>query len=118
MNQEQGGAPGRVLRYQLTAIGAPGPNLYIAEEVADNHFKIAGGRPGLKVSWQVTGIRQDAWANAHRIPVEEVKPEKERGSYLHPELFGQPEEKGVEWARNPEQMKQLQKLRDHAKPKP
>jgi len=29
--------------YQLTAMGAPGPNLYIAEEVHQTHFKIAGG---------------------------------------------------------------------------
>jgi hypothetical protein len=53
-----------------------------------NRFKIAGGKPNAEVSWQVTGIRQDAWANAHRIPVEEDKTEKERGTYLHPELFG------------------------------
>jgi hypothetical protein len=75
-------------RYQLTAMGAPGPNLFIAEEINGNHFSIAGGKPGMKVSWQVTGIRQDAWANAHRIPVEEEKPANERGYYLHPELYG------------------------------
>jgi len=85
--------------YQLTAIGGPGPNLYIAGEVANNQFKIAGGQAGLKVSWQVTGIRQDAWANAYRIPVEEAKPEPERGRYLHPAVHGQPEEKAVDWAR-------------------
>jgi hypothetical protein len=33
----------------------------------------------MKISWQVTGIRQDAWANAHRIQVEVEKPERERG---------------------------------------
>jgi hypothetical protein len=82
-------------RYQLTSIGAPGPNLYVAEEVAGNHFKIAGGSAGAKVSWQVTGIRQDAWANAHRIKVEEDKPESERGTYLHPELFGASTDKAV-----------------------
>ena len=62
----------RDFRYQLTCIGGFA-NVYIAEEVANNRFKIAGGRKGLKVSWQVTGIRQDAWANANRIPVEEDK---------------------------------------------
>ena len=51
----------RDFRYQLTAIGAPGPNLYVAEEVASNRFKIAGGGRGSKVSWQVTGIRRDEW---------------------------------------------------------
>jgi hypothetical protein len=82
-------------RYQLTAIGAPGPNLYVAEEISGNRFKIAGGKPGAKVSWQVTGVRQDAYAKAHRIPVEEDKPTEQRGHYLHPELFGATEKEAV-----------------------
>ncbi len=77
-------------RYQLTAIGAPGPNLYIAAKIKGNQFKIAGGTTGMEVSWQVTGIRQDAYANAHRIPIEETKPAPERGRYIHPEVFGKP----------------------------
>ncbi|MGH8003115.1 MAG: hypothetical protein ACRECJ_00105, partial [Limisphaerales bacterium] len=52
-----------------------------------------------------------AYANAHRIPVEELKQDKERGYYLHPELFGQPEEKGVEWAHRPEMMKEMKERR-------
>jgi hypothetical protein len=47
------------------------------------------------VSWQVTGIRHDAYAEAHRIVVEEAKAPEERGYYLHPDLFKQPPEKGV-----------------------
>ena len=78
----------RDFRYQLTSIGAPQPRLYIAREVKGNRFKIAGGKASAKVSWQVTGIRQDSWANAHRIPNEEDKPPQERGKYLHPELYG------------------------------
>jgi hypothetical protein len=70
----------RDFRYQLTAIGAPGPNLYIAQGVVQNRFRIAGGRPYASVSWQVTGVRQDAYANEHRIKVEESKPaQSERG---------------------------------------
>jgi len=87
-------------RYQLTAIGAPAPHLYIAQEVHRNRFKIAGGTPGGKVSWQVTGIRQDAYARKHRIKVEEEKPADEQGFYLYPDSYGQPEEKGVAWARS------------------
>ncbi|MFQ5604346.1 MAG: hypothetical protein ACE5HS_13845 [bacterium] len=83
-------------RYQLTAIGAPGPNLYVAEEISGNRFRIAGGTPGMKVSWQVTGIRQDAFANAHRIPVEEDKPHLERGKYLNPKELGMPETMSIE----------------------
>jgi len=101
------GALNRDARYLLTAIGAPGPSLYIAQKITNNRFRIAGGQPGMEVSWQVTGIRQDAWANKHRIPVEEQKSDIERGHYLHPELFNQPEGKGVEWARNPELMQRM-----------
>jgi len=89
------GALNRDFRYQLTAIGAPGPNLYIAQEVSGNTFTIAGGQPGMKVSWQVTGIRQDAFANANRIPVEEDKKGIEVGTYLHPEAHGQPEARSL-----------------------
>lgn len=67
-----------------------------------NRFKIDGGKPGAKVSWQVTGVRQDAYANAHRIPVEEDKPSAERGYYLHPDPFGQPQSKGIEMASGPQ----------------
>ncbi len=49
----------------------------------------------------VTGIRQDAWANAHRIPVEEEKQGVERGVYIHPELFGQPRAMSIEFKRTP-----------------
>jgi hypothetical protein len=89
----------RDFRYQLTAVGAPGPNLYVAEEIQGNRFKIVGGKPGAKVSWQVTGVRQDAYANAHRVPVEEDKAANERGHYLHPDAFGQPQSQGIEFGK-------------------
>ena len=46
-------------RYQLTPIGAVAPNLFISAEVRDHRFSIGGGHPGLKVSWQLTGVRHD-----------------------------------------------------------
>jgi hypothetical protein len=55
----------------------------------------------MEVSWQVTGIRHDAWANAHRIPVEVAKPAAEQGSYIHPELFGAPQSKSIAAAHHP-----------------
>jgi hypothetical protein len=84
-------------RYQLTAIGSPGPNLHVAEEVANNRFRIAGGSAGMKVSWQVTGIRRDPFAEAHRIAVEVEKPAAERGKYLYAREYGLPESRGVEY---------------------
>ena len=87
-------------RYQLTCISGYAP-VYIAEEVQGNSFRIAGGAPAMKVSWQVTGIRKDAWANAKRIQVEEEKSVKERGNYLHPGLYGATPEKSIEHVRHP-----------------
>lgn len=84
----------RDFRYQLTCIGGFAP-VYVAQEVVNHQFRIAGGVPGMKVSWQVTGVRHDAWADAHRIPVEQLKTGKEHGLYLHPELFGASPEKSV-----------------------
>src|SRR5689334_4924082 len=70
-------------RYQLTSIGISSPGLYIAQEVSGNQFKIAGGKPGAKVSWQLTGIRQDDYARDHRIKVEEEKRAAEQGKRLY-----------------------------------
>jgi hypothetical protein len=87
-------------RYQLTSIGRDA-HAWIAEEIHNRQFKIATNATFVKVSWQVTGVRQDAYAKAHPLVVEEAKPDSERGFYLRPELYGQPEEKQLEWARNP-----------------
>ena len=84
----------RDLRYQLTTIG-DWSEAWIADEVHGGRFKVATKRPGTKVAWQVTGIRQDAFANAHRIEVEEVKTGVAKGKYLHPELYGQPSSASV-----------------------
>ena len=37
----------------------------------------------------VNQVEFHPWANAHRIEVEEEKPDKERGYYLHPDLYSQ-----------------------------
>ena len=63
----------REFGYQLTPIGGAAPSLHVAEKISDDRFKIAGGPVGLEVSWQVTGVRKDTWAEANRIKVEESK---------------------------------------------
>jgi hypothetical protein len=103
-------------RYQLTVIGTFAQAI-VASEVKENRFSIKSNAPNVKVSWQVTGIRQDAWANKHRIPTEANKAEKERGSYLHPELFNQPEQRSVEYALHPEIMRQVKETRERMKQK-
>lgn len=84
----------RDFRYQLTPIGQFAQAI-VAKEIKGGQFTIKTNRPGVKVSWQVTGIRHDAYAEAHRIQVEEDKPMQERGKYLHPELFGASKEKAI-----------------------
>jgi hypothetical protein len=94
----------RDFRYQLTTIGGFAP-VYVAEKVKANRFKIGGGSPGMEVSWQVTGIRQDPFANAHRIPVEQDKSANEKGKYLHPTEWGQSASSGIDYERQ-QQMQQ------------
>jgi hypothetical protein len=76
----------RDFRYQLTCIGGSAL-VFISEEIKDNSFSIAGGKEGLKVSWQVTGIRKDPYANKYRVQVEEEKSPGEKGRYLYPDAY-------------------------------
>jgi hypothetical protein len=76
----------RDFRYQLTVIGQFAQAI-VARKISNNCFVVRTSKPGVEVSWQVTGIRHDAYADANRIPVEEEKPPQEQGHYLHPELF-------------------------------
>jgi len=63
----------------------------VGSEIKDNRFVIRTDKPQVKVSWQVTGIRQDAYAADHRIKVEEDKPAELRGTYIYPDGQGQPQ---------------------------
>jgi predicted phage tail protein len=84
----------RDFRYQLTTIGGFA-QLTIEREVANNTFSIRSDKPNVKVSWQVTGIRQDAHANQFRIVPTVEKEDKNKGKYLCPTCFHQPEAKGL-----------------------
>jgi hypothetical protein len=82
-------------RYQLTAIGTFAQAM-VAEEVNNsNQFKIKTDKPNVKISWQITGIRKDPYANAHRIKDVVEKIGAEKGKYVHPDLYKQPIEKSV-----------------------
>ncbi|HEY0701184.1 MAG TPA: hypothetical protein VGD60_00310, partial [Candidatus Acidoferrales bacterium] len=84
----------RTFRYQLTPVGQFAQSM-IASEIKDGKFTIRTSKPRVKISWQVTGIRHDAYANAHRVPTEEEKPANEQGRYMHPELFGAGPEQAI-----------------------
>ena len=87
----------RDFRYQLTVIGRFAQAI-VEEEIRDNRFVIRTNLPGVKVSWQVTGIRNDPSVRYHAPAVEQEKPEAEQGLYLDPAAYGLPEERGVSWS--------------------
>lgn len=80
----------RDFRYQVGTIGTFAP-VYVSSEVKNGEFVISGGKAGVKVSWQVTGVRKDPWALRNQAPVEQPKAQKDIGSYLNPEAFDEPE---------------------------
>ena len=85
-------------RYQLTTIGQDA-HAWISQEVSNRVFKVATNAANIKVSWQITATRQDGYAKANPLVVEQEKVGKEHGFYQHPEFFGQPKEKSISWAR-------------------
>ncbi len=96
-------------RYQLTCVGGFAP-VYVAEQITGGVLRIAGGEPGMMVSWQVTGVRSDALAQSERVAVESGKPADERGKYVMPGLYGRPESAGIGY-RGADEARQ-QKLRE------
>lgn len=73
----------RDFRYQLTVIGQFAQAM-VAEKINGNRFKIKTDKPKVEVSWQVTGIRQDKFAEQNRIQVETEKSQTERGTLQNP----------------------------------
>jgi hypothetical protein len=84
-------------RYQLTVVGQFAQAI-ITQKIANKQFAIRTSVPNVEVSWQVTAVRQDAYAKTHPLAVEQEKPLAKRGYYLAPEAFGQPREKQEVWA--------------------
>ena len=70
-------------RYQLTVIGKTSVAT-VEREIENNTFTIRTDKPKVKVSWQVTGRRQDPAIRANPLPVEEEKHAVERGFVAYP----------------------------------
>ncbi len=81
-------------RYQLTVLGEFAQAI-IFKKVEGNVFIIKTDKPNIEVSWQVTGIRKDPFAEKNRIIPEVNKTGAEKGKYLHPEAYGLPVNKGL-----------------------
>ena len=55
----------------------------VSEDIRDGQFKIKTDKPNVKVSWQVTGVRNDLYARENRIQVEVEKEPEKKGTLLY-----------------------------------
>jgi hypothetical protein len=88
----------RDFTYSTTAVGSPS-HPYVSQEMSNGTFIIKSELPNAKVCWELVGVRQDVWSNAHPMQVEVPKPPGEVGTYLDPQDWGQPANKGLEFVR-------------------
>ena len=87
------------VRYQLTALGPA--QIYVAKELdAKGRFTVASDVPGVRISWQLTGVRSDPAALKRPLRVDAAKPAHLRGRYVQPALYGQPRSKSLLALRN------------------
>jgi len=79
----------RNFSYLLTPIGSSAPNLYIENEINNGVFTIAGGSPGLRVSWCVYAERNDLYLqeNPDKRDVEISKTAINFERYVNPDLY-------------------------------
>jgi hypothetical protein len=87
----------RDFRYQLTVIDNSDEFVLVkvVREIQNNQFVIRTSKPYVKVSWEVKAIRHDRWVQEYGYQTEQEKPKEYQGRYLHPELYGQPKERGI-----------------------
>lgn len=98
----------RDFHYLLTPVGSPMPDLHVSGTVQENRFRVAGGTPGGTVSWMVSGIRNDPGLRDNLLPVEQDKPARERGRFVHPEAYGRTRLESVFQERTPKVTRQHQ----------
>jgi len=90
-------------RYQLTVVGQFAQAI-VKDKIANKRFTIMTNVSHVEVSWLITAVRHDAYAQANPLIVEQEKPAREKGFYIHPDLYGQPQEKQTLWATHPSMM--------------
>jgi hypothetical protein len=81
-------------RYALTPIGRFGQAI-VAREMRNGRFVVRTEHPRTKVSWSVTGTRHDPYAERNPFRALRDKARRDRGRYVHPELYGQPASRGI-----------------------
>ena len=90
-------------RYQLTVVGVFAQAI-VGKEIANNQFVIKTDKPNVKVSWMVTGVRNDVWAQNRRVVAEVDKAAQDKGKYLHPEFYGKDKSFRINYVNNTKMM--------------
>lgn len=79
-------------RFHLTVIDEGDSDSFaqvkVVRSVLRNQFRIRSSMPGVKVSWRVDGVRNDAFVRSYGAPVRQEKVGAEKGKYLQPEFYG------------------------------
>ncbi|MEQ1821107.1 MAG: hypothetical protein ABL949_01215 [Fimbriimonadaceae bacterium] len=72
-------------RYQLTVLDDSDDFVLskVTSKIENNQFTIRTSKPRIEVSWQVTGVRKDAYAKANPFKVEEPKDKAQKGKLLY-----------------------------------
>jgi hypothetical protein len=107
----------RSFRYQLTVIDKAHWTARAAvwDKIAHNRFTIRTDQTHVEVSWQVTGIRHDPYANAYQTKVVLEKPKIDQGKYVNPGVYGKPKSDAIGY-RNSKPLKAPKRPRQLASP--
>jgi hypothetical protein len=79
-------------RYNLTVIGTFAQAI-IGKEVKNNQFVIKTDEPNVKVSWELTGVRNDPYMQQNPYEAVREKEGESKGTYIDPVTYGVAEEK-------------------------
>jgi hypothetical protein len=93
----------RDFRYQLTVIDSSDDFVLakVVQKIRNNQFVIRTSKPHVEVSWRVEAIRNDLYVQRYGFQTEQEKEDDIKGKYLHPELYGQPKERGLHYRPTP-----------------
>lgn len=86
-------------RYQLTVLDDTDNDGFvlakISKKLRDGRFQIRTSAPGIEVSWEIKGTRNDRFVQEYGAPIEVEKPKDWQGLFLMPQLYGQPAERAI-----------------------
>jgi hypothetical protein len=96
-------------KYQLTVVDDPDSAGFViakvSKKILGNRFQIRTSAPNVEVSWEVKADRNDLYVRNKKPKDVIEKQGVEKGTYQHPELYGQPPEKVINYdgaAKRPE----------------